>query len=153
MFEEPRFVPAANMIELPRSAGVDHLPRHHDGLISGEDQALHKVTSIRFLHLLLECLHHLVQRVDRCVVQLDEPLAGDDLYLDTDQEAQSSITPGNRVEEVGVILRRASDDRAICQDQLETLANVLKQTINMAACLNPSSHHQPAHREIVKFWN
>ena len=153
MFEEPRFVPVSDMIELSRSTRVDHLTGHHYSLIPREDQTLHKVTGIRPLHLLLEGLNHLLEGIDRGVVQLDEPLAGDDLDLHADQEAQSPITPGNGVEQVRIIVWRTCDNRAICQHQLETLANVLKQSIDMAAGFNTRAHHQSTNRQIIEFRN
>ena len=95
MFEEPRFVPVTNVVELTRLAAVHHGASHDHSMVTREHQALHKVSCVHTLHLLLECLDHLVEIVDRSVVQLDKSLARHNLNLHRDQEAEGAIAPGH----------------------------------------------------------
>ena len=120
MFEEPGFVPVTNVVESSGVTRVHHLPGHHHCSVPGEHETLNKVRSISSLHLLLECLDHLVETVDWVIVQLDEALAGNNGNLNWDKEAKSSVAPGHGVEEVRVFIRRTSHKTSICQHQLKT---------------------------------
>ena len=125
MLEEPWLVPVADVVELSRGAAVHHAPRHHHGALQREHQTLHEVClgaggGVHALHLPLEGLDHLVQGVDGGVVQLHEALAGHDVDLHADEEAEGAVAPGDGVEQVRVIVGGAGHHGAIGQHQLET---------------------------------
>ena len=115
MFEEPGFVPAPDLIQFAGLAAVHHVTRHNYRPLLGEHQTLNKVRRVAPLHLPLEGLDHLVQGVDGGVVQLHEALAGHDVNLHADEEAEGAVAPGDGVEQVRVIVGGAGHHRAIGQ--------------------------------------
>ena len=82
VFEEPGLVPQPDLVELVGVGRLNHVARHHGGLVPAEHDALHEVMVIGPLQLPLQGLDHLLEGVHGDVVQSDEPPARDDVNLD-----------------------------------------------------------------------
>ena len=74
----------------------------------------------------LAYLSSLVQSVGWVIIQFDEPLARNDLYLHGNQKSQGSIGPRYSIKKVRIYRFWASCYWTICHDQLVRFTDVLK---------------------------
>ena len=107
-----------NLIETLRRTGVCHVTSHDDSSVLVEDDDLHKHVTLHPLQqLLLQSLHHLVERVHGCVVKSDKSARGNNVQLHAGQVSNCPMTPGDGEEEVWFWLWRTLDNASIKQHQ------------------------------------
>lgn len=147
---EPGLVKVTESVNLTSSRGlINTNTSHNNSSILGVDKSLN-VLNVGILDVLLDEVDPLLLGEAGLILEVDELTGGNNLDIGRDQEAKSTVRPGDIVEKLGILILGATNELTRGKDDLEGLADVLEETVLERGALNTETSNETTNSQIVK---
>ena len=128
---------------------IDHSTSHDDSSIAGVDEALNEIET-SFTSTLIQESNEILASVSRLILELNVGLSRNHHKLSSDQETNSTIRPGDGVEQLSVLSLAALDQLSARQHNIIRDTDVLEETILPRASLDSESSDQTSDSQVIQ---